>query len=57
LDRSEVQIAPQERREIDRLVEPARQMLAEETAAAAWAEGEAMTEEQAIAYALADTDA
>jgi predicted ATPase/class 3 adenylate cyclase len=58
LGRSALQIAPQERREIDRLVESARQVLAEETAAAAWAEGEAMTEEQAIAYALReDSDA
>jgi non-specific serine/threonine protein kinase len=57
LRRSEVQIAPQERREFGRMLESARQMLAEETADAAWAEGEAMTEEQAVAYALGDRDA
>jgi hypothetical protein len=57
LGRSEVQIAPQERREIGRMVESARHLLAEEAADAAQAEGEAMTEEQAVAYALEDGDA
>ena len=40
------------RTELERQLAPARQALGEAGAAAAWAEGQAMTEEQAIAEAL-----
>ena len=37
---------------LDRWIDPAREGLSPESAAAAWAAGEAMTLEQAVAYAL-----
>jgi hypothetical protein len=47
---------PPEQARFDRLVEPARQTLGEERAASTWAEGRAMSLEQAIAYAMNGTD-
>jgi hypothetical protein len=48
---------PIERAEVDRALAPARRALGESGAATAWAEGQAMIPEQAIAYALADDEA
>src|SRR5207249_1429114 len=39
---------------LDRMLAPARHALAESTQSAAWAVGQAMTLEQAVAYALSD---
>src|SRR5437667_74643 len=39
---------------LDRMLAPARHALAETAQAAAWAAGQAMTLEQAVAYALSD---
>jgi len=39
---------------LDRWLAPARRALSEEAAATAWAEGRAMTLDEAIAYALAE---
>jgi hypothetical protein len=45
-------MAPPDRPLVDRAVAAARRSLGEEAVAAAWAEGRAMTLEQAVAYAL-----
>ncbi|MBI4321704.1 MAG: tetratricopeptide repeat protein, partial [Chloroflexi bacterium] len=45
-------IQPKDRRRFDRLLEPARRLLGPERAAAAYAEGQAMSMEEAIDYAL-----
>jgi hypothetical protein len=47
-------LPPSEREKYEREVGAARAALGEEAFASAWAEGEAMTLEQAIAYALED---
>jgi non-specific serine/threonine protein kinase len=47
---------PIERADVDRALAPARQTLGEAGAATAWAEGQAMIPEQAIAYALEDDE-
>ena len=48
-------VDPADRAEYDRDVAAARAQLDEATFAAAWAEGRAMTMEQAMAYALEDS--
>ena len=48
-------ISPRERTEHDQAVATARAALGEEAFAAAWAEGKAMTLEQAITYALEES--
>ena len=48
---------PADRLEYERTVAAARAALSEEVFAAAWAEGRAMTLDQAIAYALEETTA
>jgi non-specific serine/threonine protein kinase len=48
---------PIERADVDRTLASVRQALGEERAAAAWAEGQAMTLEEAVAYALTDAEA
>jgi hypothetical protein len=45
-------MAPPDRPVVDRAVAATRRSLGEEAFAAAWAEGRAMTLEQALAYAL-----
>jgi hypothetical protein len=42
---------------LDRAIVSARQVLADEVAAASWAEGETMTLEEAAAHALAEDGA
>ncbi len=49
-------IPPNEREQFDRDVTLAREALGNETFAAVWAEGRAMTLEQAITYALGESD-
>lgn len=49
-----IPLRPVERAPYEREVSVARAQLAEQVFAAAWAEGRAMTMEQAIAYALGD---
>ncbi len=49
-------LAPVEQDEYDRSVAAAREALGEEAFEAAWAEGRAMTMEEAIAYALGEAD-
>ncbi len=48
-------MAPVDQAEYDRYVAAARAQLDDHAWAAAWAEGQAMTLERAIAYALEDT--
>jgi hypothetical protein len=49
-------VYPIERPELERALTPIRQALGERDATAAWAEGQAMTLEQAVAYALTTHD-
>ena len=49
-----VEVSPIERAELDEALAPTRQMLGENGSASAWAEGQAMTLEEAVAYALED---
>ena len=46
--------SPSDQTGLERMLEPARQALGEASSALAWAEGRALTLEQAIAYALED---
>jgi non-specific serine/threonine protein kinase len=49
-----IRIVPAEQAELDRRLKTARQALGEEGAAAAWTNGQALSLEQAVAYALTD---
>jgi hypothetical protein len=46
--------SPEERRDLDRRLEPARAALGVSDAASAWAEGQVLTLEDAVDYALVD---
>jgi predicted ATPase len=50
----ESRVGPARGRWIDEVLQPIRQGLEESVAAAAWAEGQAMTLEEAVAYAIAE---
>ena len=52
-----LQISPLERAEYDQAIAAARAALGEEAFAAAWEEGKKMTLEEAVAFALRDTEA
>jgi hypothetical protein len=54
--RIRTRLDPTESEEFERIVAAARSALAESEFASAWAAGQAMTLEQAIAYALRETD-
>ena len=49
-----VRLFPVDQLEVDHYIVALREQLDEETCTAAWAEGKAMTLEQAVAYALSD---
>jgi predicted ATPase/DNA-binding CsgD family transcriptional regulator len=53
IERTGIQIQPTDRRRYDRWLATARQVLGEDAAAAAWADGHEMRLDQAIAYAQA----
>jgi tetratricopeptide (TPR) repeat protein len=54
MDSTDITIAPADRVEVERGLPAVRAQMSEDAFAAAWAEGRAMTLEQAIAYALGE---